>query len=310
MRAKHTLSILLLFVLPAGPALADSHDGGKSFEQTVSLDETILLDVDTGSGSISVRAGPGGEATIVGKISVQRRWFGVKPGNAEEIIEAVRNNPPVALDDGRLRVGYFEDRSLGRKVSISFTITVPADTEVIADTGSGSIYIADIAAPVDADTGSGSIELENIGGPVRADTGSGSIRADGVAGAFDADTGSGSIYLRQTAPGDVHVDTGSGSTELVGVAGAVEADSGSGRIAVQGVQQGRWKLDSGSGSISVDLPDDAAFRLDAESNSGSIVIDHPLTLQGKVSKKHVQGEVRGGGPLLRIDTGSGQIRVH
>ena len=310
MRAKITPRILLLSILMPGLALADSHHAKNTFEQTVALDETILLDVDTGSGSISVRAGSGGEATIVGKISVKRRWFGIKPGNADEIIEAVRNNPPVALDDGRLRVGYFEDRSLGRKVSISFTITVPADTEVIADTGSGSIHVADIAAPVDADTGSGSIELENIGGPVRADTGSGSIRADGVAGAFDADTGSGSIYLRQTAPGDVHVDTGSGSTELVGVAGAVEADSGSGRIAVQGVQQGRWKLDSGSGSISVDLPDDAAFRLDAESNSGSIVVDHPLTLQGKVSKKHVQGEVRGGGPLLRIDTGSGQIRVH
>lgn len=310
MHARNTLNILFLSVLLPGLALAETHDASHQFERTVPLDDTILLDVDTGSGSISVRGGSVDEATIVGKIKVNRRWFGAKPGNEEEIVRQVRDNPPIVLDDGRLRVGYFEDRSLGKQVSISFTITVPADTEVVADTGSGPVYVADIAAPVDVDTGSGSIELENIGGPVRADTGSGSIRADGVAGEFEADTGSGSIYLHQTAPGDVRVDTGSGSTELVDVAGAVQVDSGSGRISVQGTPQGRWRLDSGSGSVSVDLPDDAAFTLDAESDSGGIVVDHPLMVQGEVSKKHVRGEVRGGGPLLRIDTGSGAIRVH
>lgn len=300
------LSTLLLPVL----AIADNHGATDMFEASVSLDGPVLLDVDTGSGSISVRAGPGSEATIIGKIKVNRRSFWRKPANADEIIQQVRDNPPIELADSRLRVGYFEDRALGKQVSISYTITVPASTEVVADTGSGSISIADIAAPVEADTGSGSIRLENINGPVMADTGSGSIRADGVAGAFEADTGSGSVYLSQTAPGDVNVSTGSGSTELIGVAGAVRADSGSGRISVQGRQEGRWKLDAGSGSVSVDLPDDAAFTLDAKSNSGGIVIDHPLTVEGKISKKRVKGDVRGGGPLLEIDTGSGGIRVH
>ena len=61
--------------------------------------------------------------------------------------------------------------------------------------------------------------------------------------------------------------------------------------------------------LAVRLPGDAAFALDAESRSGGITVDHPLTVQGKISKRHIRGEVRGGGPLLRIDTGSGSIRV-
>ena len=306
MNPKKMRTLLLSILLLPGLAIAQS----GTFEETVALSGPIVLDVDTGSGSIDVSAGSGGEASIIGKIKVNRSGLFRKPADADEIIQQIIDNPPVHLSNGRLRVGYFEDRSLGKKVSISFEIVVPADTEVTADTGSGSIHVTDIGAPVKADTGSGSITLKNIGGAVKADTGSGSIHADGVAGAFHADTGSGSVYLVQTAPGDVHVDTGSGSSKLHGVAGAVHVDSGSGGITVEGRQEGNpWRLDAGSGSIRVKLPSDAAFTLNAESRSGGINVDHPVEVTGKISKKHLRGDVRGGGPALEIDTGSGSIRV-
>ncbi len=304
-----TRMLLVSFILIPGIAIADFFGKTGTFDERLMLEGPVVLTVDTGSGSIDVRAGSGSEAIITGKVRVRKRGLWGRSGNAEEILDEVLENPPIVLDDDRLVVGRFEDRSLAKRVSVSYEIVVPAGTEVIADTGSGSITIRDIAAPVNADTGSGSIKLENIAGPVRADTGSGSIHADGIGGAFHADTGSGSIYLMQTAPGDVTVDTGSGSSELLGIVGALDADAGSGRIIVQGRQEGDWKLDTGSGSVRIDLPDDAAFDLDAESNSGGITIDHPMTMTGKISKKHVRAEVRGGGHVLEIDTGSGTIRV-
>ena len=74
--------------------------------------------------------------------------------------------------------------------------------------------------------------------------------------------------------------------------------------------EGDWDLETGSGSIRVTLPEDAAFDIDAESNSGGIDIDHPVTVQGRISKRHITGNVRGGGPLLKIDTGSGGVSVN
>ena len=68
-------------------------------------------------------------------------------------------------------------------------------------------------------------------------------------------------------------------------------------------------MSTGSGSIRVSLPSDAAFDLKAKSNSGGIEIDHPLTVEGKISKRQVSGQVRGGGPLLEVDTGSGGITI-
>ena len=299
------LSILLFSGLWAVDAVAQDN----VFEERFAVSEPFLLDVDTGSGSIQIRSGSGDEVTITGKVKVNRRFFGAKRADADELIQAVKDNPPIEIADGRVRVGYFDDRSLSKKVSVSYDIVVPASTEVVAETGSGSITVIDISAPVEVHAGSGSVTLENISGSAKARTGSGSITADGVGGAFNGSTGSGSITLLQTAPGDVVVSTGSGSSELKGVVGSVDASAGSGRITVEGRQTGDWKLNSGSGSVRVTLPEDAAFELDAESSSGGIDIDHPLTVQGHISKKHIRGQVRGGGPLLQIDTGSGGIRI-
>ena len=310
--SKHKLLVMfaaLAFILSTEPAAAAS----GSFEQSLSVDGPIVLDVSTGSGAINIRGGSGRDVEVIGHIKASNRGFlGLfRKSNADvqDMIDQLEANPPIELSDGHLRVGHIKDRATRRSVSISYEIVVPTDSEVKSHTGSGSQTIADVAGPVEADTGSGKVTLNNIGGAVSARTGSGSIRADAIAGAFEAHTGSGSVNLTQTAPGDVVVTTGSGSSELHNIDGALRVRAGSGRILVDGKQAGLWRLDTGSGSVHINLPEDAAFELDAESGSGGIVIDHPLTVQGKISKRHMRGEVRGGGELLAIDTGSGGIRV-
>lgn len=302
---KVQLLILSFLLLPAVTAAATD----DTFEETLTVPEGTTLEVDTGSGSIEISAGPGRNVTVIGTVKVNRKSFWRRAVDKDEILAYVQENPPVELEGDRLTIGRIEDRSVRKRVSISYVITVPADTSVNADTGSGSILVSGLAAPVSVDSGSGRLTLRDISGPVRAEAGSGRIRAEQIAGEFRGSTGSGSIYLSQTAPGDVDVSTGSGSIELTGIVGALKADAGSGSITVDGAQQGDWTLDTGSGSITVQLPDDAAFYLDAESRSGGITVDHPLTVQGKISKRHVRGEVRAGGPKLRIDSGSGSIRV-
>ena len=307
MKAIKALSILILAALLApAQATADAHD---TFTQELSVPDAITLDVSTGSGSIDISTGPGRDVRVVGKVKVNRGRLFLRAANADEIIRQVIENPPVELQGNTLRVGKIEDRSIRNRVSISYTIVVPVDTEVEARAGSGSIEVADVMAGVEVRSGSGRLRLSNIGGPVTAKAGSGSIRAEGVAGAFTASTGSGGIFMSQTAPGDVKVSTGSGGMELTGVVGALRASAGSGRIRIDGRQEGDWKIGAGSGSVRVDLPDDAAFTLDAETGSGGIDIGYPLTIEGKVSRRHLRGDVAGGGHLLKVDTGSGGVRI-
>src|SRR5438270_5959537 len=72
---------------------------------------------------------------------------------------------------------------------------------------------------------------------------------------------------------------------------------------------GGWMVHSGSGSIHLRLPSDASFDLNARTSSGSISLDHPVTVQGTMGKKEIRGKVRGGGVTVEVETGSGNIEI-
>jgi len=55
---------------------------------------------------------------------------------------------------------------------------------------------------------------------------------------------------------------------------------------------------------------DAPVTLDAESGSGGIHTDREMLTQGSNDHHHVTGKLNGGGPTVRIETGSGDIRIH
>jgi DUF4097 and DUF4098 domain-containing protein YvlB len=57
------------------------------------------------------------------------------------------------------------------------------------------------------------------------------------------------------------------------------------------------------------FPADARFDLDAHTSSGSVTVDHPVTVQGSLGRKEVRGSVRGGGVPVEVETGSGNIEI-
>jgi DUF4097 and DUF4098 domain-containing protein YvlB len=108
----------------------------------------------------------------------------------------------------------------------------------------------------------------------------------------------------------VRAETGSGGVELHGVRGSLAAKAGSGTIRADGSPTGAWNVRTGSGTVQLKLPPDAAFDLNAHTSSGSISVDHPLTVQGAIGRKDVHGKVRGGGVPVEVETGSGNIEIH
>jgi DUF4097 and DUF4098 domain-containing protein YvlB len=139
------------------------------------------------------------------------------------------------------------------------------------------------------------------------------VEADNVAGPFDAQAGSGDIRLDEKSSGDVHVRTGSGNIEVRGVNGSLRLEAGSGDVTAEGTQTGGWELRTGSGDVRLRLPQQAAFDLEASTSSGSLMVDHPVTIttQGDLQRSNhtINGKVNGGGPLLTIHTGSGDVHI-
>jgi DUF4097 and DUF4098 domain-containing protein YvlB len=267
-----------MVALAAMPALGAE----ATFERNLTVTGRVELTVETGSGSIHLTHGAAGQIHIAGK--VRSNW-----GGSDEQVRQIAANPPVEQTGNIVRIGGRHENL--HNISIDYEIEAPADSYLNAATGSGEV------------------NDDGVGENTKLSTGSGSIHATGLHGSFSVDTGSGNIYAEQTGDGDVKAETGSGSIELRNLHGGLKAETGSGSIKVGGTPAGPWKLETGSGSVEL-WTGNAALTLDAETGSGSVQSDREMTTQGSSNRHHITGKIAGGGPTVRIETGSGSIRVH
>ena len=126
-------------------------------------------------------------------------------------------------------------------------------------------------------------------------------------------TGSGDVEIEETGSGDIDLHTGSGNITARGIQGGFHGETGSGDVTAEGTQTGSWEIHTGSGNVHVRLPGNAAFDADISTSSGSVDVGAPIemTVQGRVGDTHkqIRGKVHGGGPMLRVRTGSGDIHI-
>ena len=309
------------------PAAARAQRADGSFERTLSVAERPDIEIESGSGSIEVRQGAAGRVEVRGRIRATDWGWRRGRYSVEERVKNLEATPPVTQTGNAVRIGHIADADLRNGVSISYEVIVPATSVLRSRTGSGSQRIEGVGGGVDASSGSGSIVVRHAGGRVKASAGSGGITADAIGGAFDASTGSGSIAgtgiggamrvhtssggieVTQTAAGDVDASSSSGTVRVRGVNGGVRASTSSGGLHVEGQMAREWRLSSSSGHVTIDVPGSQGLEVDANSNSGSIAVDFPVTVTGTVGKRTLRGSARGGGPLLHVRTSSGGISI-
>ena len=256
-------------LLIAVPALVSAQQP-LTFEKSLTVGASPSLEVSTGSGDVTVQAGSG--STIVVKGSVRVRTGSNVPSNAAELARQLAANPPIVQAGDVVTVGKITDEATRRAVSVSYQITVPAATAVQANSGSGSVSVSGVRGAVEANSGSGNVTANSIGG-------------------------------------DVDLRSGSGDIALQGGSKAATLSTGSGSIGVNGKPTGDWRVTAASGDVTIALPAEQGFTLDASTSSGSFDIASPMAVQGRIDRRRVQGTVRGGGPTLRVSTASGDIAV-
>jgi Putative adhesin len=286
-----SLELLGLLIVAAAasarPAASWNAVRGR-FERTFSVSGPVELEIKNGSGDIVVREGGAGTVQIRAKIYVGDHWFGTDQYEAR--VHAIEANPPVDQFGNSVRIHDLEEHD---NISIDYEISVPADTRVHSETGSGDVTVEGISGPAEVQTGSGDVTMHGVHGNVRAQTGSGDTKFDGI----DAER--------------VEIKTGSGDVELRDLRCALEAHTGSGDIRADGRPTGRWRLDTSSGEVKLHLPSDLGFDLEAHTGSGDVHAggNLSLTVQGSFGHGELRGKARGGGVPVEVQTGSGDIVI-
>jgi Putative adhesin len=270
-------AVLLAAALPAFASEA-------TFERNLSVSGHVELAVNTGSGNIHITRGSDNQIHIFGKVH-SNNW----DGGDEQRVRDIAANPPIEQTGNIVSIGRRHEG--WHNISIDYEIQAPASSILTAGSGSGDI--------VD----------DSVGDNAKLSTGSGNIHANGLHGSFSVSTGSGDIVAEQSGEGDVKAETGSGNIDLRDVRGAWRAHTGSGDIKIHGIPTMDSKLETGSGNIEL-WPGSASFTLDASTGSGTIHSDAEMVVQGSFDHHHMTGKVHGGGPTVRVETGSGDVRIN
>ena len=304
-RSRFPFPVIALGVLFISTAAFASAPQG-TFDRTFAVSGPVDLEVQTRSGNVTVRSGAAGSVAIHGKIFVGDHWLF---GNRHADVSDIEQNPPLRQEANSIRIDYVN----ARDISVDYEITVPAETTIRSHSGSGDQTIEGTRGNIDLQTGSGDVRLRRLTGEIRLQTGSGDVRALAIAGPVRGGAGSGNIEVEEEGAGDVDLHTGSGNVSVRGMQGTLRAEAGSGDISAEGTQTGTWEIRTGSGNVHVRLPANGAFDANLSTSSGTLDVGPAVTMtvQGRVqeARKQIMGKVRGGGPLLTVRTGSGDIHI-
>lgn len=160
--------------------------------------------------------------------------------------------------------------------SVRISLQVPRSSNLELHTGDGRITVDGVKGEARLESGDGELIARSLDGTLNADTSDGSIR---VTGRFDRL--------------DLHTRDGSINAE---VAAASKMNSS-------------WALRTSDGTITLRLPADFSADLDAHTGDGHVSSDFPITVSGSLKENSLRGRLNGGGALLEVRTGDGDIRL-
>jgi hypothetical protein len=286
----------------------DGRDAGELDVEIGEIDDRQTLRVIYPADRIHYDSGVwGGNTTL--RVRRDGTWGGGDwRGRGDRVRISSRGGMDAHAD---LRVGVPDGQEVSIYLAVGRITAENVNGRIRLDTHSGGVEALDMSGYLNVDTGSGGVEVRGMSGDLEIDTGSGGVIASDVeADEIGIDTGSGGVEADGLIARAIEIDTGSGSiTMLRSAARDVRLDTGSGSVRADlGTDVDDVEIDTGSGSVTLRLPEDVGATLDIETGSGGIDVDFPIMVTRR-SRDELRGEVGDGRGSIRIDTGSGGIRI-
>jgi DUF4097 and DUF4098 domain-containing protein YvlB len=300
-----------------------------SFEIVAPRQATVV--VHTSNGPVTLK-GTEGDADLTsrfGAIAVEDVSGGITVDTSNGDVTIHRSGGESAMIDLHSNFG-------------SITVRQVTAKELILDSSNGTLDLKDVTVGSDLtlNTRFGKINLD--GGwaqslTVEGQNGDITVNDVHLDGALDLSTNFGQVSVARTEAREYKIETHNGDIELDDGHGSLWLHSGFGDISVEDTQDARLDLksengkvsfagslsseadhvvESDFGAVSLRLPSNTAFTLDASTNFGNIRCEFDVLVrggneeeEGRASGDDLRGTINGGGPKLRIKTRNGDITI-
>ena len=296
----------------------------EKFTQSYKVGDGAALDLSQLSGDIRVTGVSGSEIKIEATKRVRHR----DPEEAKRLLAALRIE--VNNFNGRVEVRTIYPRrgspgsNFGNNISASvdYVISVPADAAVALKSISGDISVTAVKGEVRAETVSGDVNVSGTPNVAIAKTISGDVTAQNVSTqtTLVLSTISGSVLGTGLKVRALEAGSVSGNVRLIGTdVERLEARSISGNIEFEAplTKGGRYEFTSHSGTVRITMSGGTGFELDADTFSGSVRTDVPVTLRAmgrtdqnrRGSTRAIRGSYGDASAYLSVRSHSGSVII-
>lgn len=300
-------------------------------QSTYEVEAPATLEITNQFGQIEVQAAE--EETDTIQVKLTKTAYGVDQAEADRRLAELQVEVEETSNRVSLQVRDPSTERFFRQGSVDFTVTVPEETTVVLDSGSGRITLEGTSGKADLNTDFGEVRVNDFNGGLAVRTGSGQITVrridllpdgngdislttnfgeitleDANTGWLEVDTGSGQVHLTNVqSSGDVRLDSEFGEIEWrTGSAAQLTVTAGSGRVQLSDLTvEGELQVETTFGEIRLTGVDAQGYRL--TSGSGLITAD---LVRGRVIAQSRQNEVRitgGEEATVDLESGTGQL---
>jgi DUF4097 and DUF4098 domain-containing protein YvlB len=275
----------------------------------LAIGPTGWLELRNLAGDITVTAAPGREA----RVEIVRRSRGRTEADAKLGLERTR----VIVDHKGERAMVTVERGADRRapyfVRVTYAVTVPAGTHIVASTLSGNVTVSDVKGDITAHVTQGDVDIRRASQVSSVQTLSGDVTLVDLQSDHGVSVNalSGNVQLERVRARRVEVDVTSGGVELRTIASdTVQVKSLSGSIEYEGglASGGRYEFQTHSGTVRVLLTGSTGMSLQASTFRGNLRLDPSLDLKTPLATRgSVRGTVGDGAATLIATTFSGDV---
>ena len=129
---------------------------------------------------------------------------------------------------------------------------------------------------------------------------------------LDLETVNGGIRIEDVT-GEIEFKATNGGITLRGLSGDVRGRTTNGGLNID-LTGDEWSGDgldvqTTNGGVKVNIPDDYSAVLESGTINGSFRIDFPITVQGRLDRRHITAELGDGGRTIRVTTTNGSVSI-
>jgi DUF4097 and DUF4098 domain-containing protein YvlB len=286
------LFIGLVIALSASGVMAgDDYSKDKArtqqVERSIAADPAVTVSVCVMSGNINVHGWD--------KLEVRARSSQISPAELRRADLIKLSGPATKLEVVMVNKGENARPADNCQVEGDVDLMVPRGASVYVQTGEGSIRISEVAS-IYARSQIGNIAIEKAKRSVEAISFSGDVSLNDSEGRVSLRSVGGLVDAAHVGPSDAgdrfEASTISGEVELLEISHRqTNVRTGNGNVHFVGplVEGGTYVFNTTSGDVTLSLPSDASFRLNARvAADKDITTDFPLTLTSVTSMSGMQ----------------------